>query len=226
MNVAETVKSDKGGYDVAKAYLSGRDILNAKPFFKDDSPKFRILYSGNLGRAHPISTIIEAAAILQTSNPEIEFVFVGDGAGFDKIAQARSRRGLDNIRLLPPQPLSRLKDLMEGGDIHLISMKHEVLGMLVPSKLYAALAAGRPCIFIGPENSETAKVIHEFGAGIVVPQGQAYHLAEAILKFRNDGDTWFAAQNGAIKASNHFVPSQSISSWIKGARETIHSRVA
>lgn len=209
-----------------KAVVSGRDIFNSRPFFLDESPKFRVLYSGNLGRAHPISTIIDAAAILQETNPEIEFVFVGDGAGFEQVAQARSKRSLDNIRLLPPQPLSRLKDLMEGGDVHLISMKHEVLGMLVPSKLYAALAAGRPCLFIGPEKSETAKVIHEFGAGTVIPQGQHRRLAEEILKFRNDGNAWFSAQNGALKASEQFVPANSFSSWIKGARETIRSRVA
>ena len=118
------------------------------------------------------------------------------------------------------------EDLMEGGDVHLISMKHEVLGMLVPSKLYGALAAGRPCLFIGPENSETAKVIHEFGAGTVIPQGQYRKLAAEILKFRNDGNAWFSAQNGALKASEQFVPSNSFSSWIKGARETIRSRVA
>lgn len=209
-----------------KAILSGRDIFNSRPFFLDESPKFRVLYSGNLGKAHPVSTIIEAAALLQETNPEIEFVFVGEGAGFEHVAQVRSKRSLDNIRLLPFQPLSRLKDLMEGGDLHLISMKHEVLGMLVPSKLYAALAAGRPCLFIGPENSEAAKVIHEFGAGTVVPQGQHKKLAQEILKFRNDGNVWFAAQNGALKASQEFMPANSFSSWIKGARETIRSRVA
>ena len=209
-----------------KAVMSGQSLLASRPFFLDESPKFRVLYSGNLGRAHPISTIIDAAAILQDSNPEIEFVFVGDGVGFEQIAHARSRRGLDNIRLLPSQPISRLKDLMEGGDVHLISMKHEALGMLVPSKLYAALAAGRPCIFIGPENSETAKVIHEFSAGTVVSQGQAKALVSEILKFRYDGEAWFSAQKGALKASETFVPANSFSSWIKGARETIISRVA
>lgn len=224
MRVSKNAQAGQG--TKTKAILSGRDIFNSRPFFLDESPKFRVLYSGNLGRAHPISTIIDAATLLQETNPEIEFVFVGDGVGFEQVAQARSKRSLDNIRLLPPQPLSRLKDLMEGGDVHLISMKHEVLGMLVPSKLYGALAAGRPCLFIGPENSEAAKVIHEFGAGTVISQGQSKKLVEEILKFRNDGNAWFSAQNGALKASEQFVPANSFSSWIKGARETIRSRVA
>lgn len=201
--------------------------LAERPFFVDDSPKFRVLYSGNLGRAHPISTIIEAASLLLPQHPEIEFVFVGDGIGFDRIAHERARRGLDNIRLLPAQPLSRLKDLMESGDVHLISMSHEAAGMLVPSKLYAALAAGRPCILIGPEQTETARVIRDYGAGAIVEQGNPRRLAEEILALRMNGDNWFAAMSGAKRAGQDYAPTRAISSWLKNARETIrHKNVA
>ncbi|HNQ91835.1 MAG TPA: glycosyltransferase family 4 protein [Alphaproteobacteria bacterium] len=210
----------------ANANLDGKSLRPKNPFFVDESPKFRVLYAGNLGRAHPISTILDAAALLMPDHPEIEFVFVGDGVGYERIAQERARRGLDNIRLLPAQPLSRLKELMESGDVHLISMKHEAAGMLVPSKLYAALAAGRPCILIGPDHTETARVIREYGAGRVVAQGHARQLASEILSFRTDGDKWFAAQVGANRAGEDYAPNRSISSWIKNARDTIRYRVA
>ncbi|HRK98122.1 MAG TPA: glycosyltransferase family 4 protein [Alphaproteobacteria bacterium] len=203
-----------------------RGALNKRPFFLDDSPKFRILYAGNLGRAHPVSTILDAAAMLSPDHPEVEFVFVGDGPGYDRIANERARRGLDNIRLLPAQPVSRLKELMESGDVHLISMKHEAAGMLVPSKLYAALAAGRPCVLIGPDHTETARVIREYGAGAVVEQGNAKKLASELLKLRLDGDVWFAAMTGARRAGKDFAPNHSISSWIRSARDTIRYRVA
>lgn len=203
-----------------------RGVLSKKPFFVDESPKFRVLYAGNLGRAHPVSTILEAAAMLSREHGEIEFVFVGDGPGYDRIAYERARRGLDNIRLLPAQPPSRLKELMESGDVHLISMKHEAAGMLVPSKLYAALAAGRPCILIGPDQTETARVIREYGAGSIVEQGNAKKLVNEILRLRMDGDSWFAAMTGASRAGQDFSPNHSISSWIRSARDTIRYRVA
>ncbi|MDD3021031.1 MAG: glycosyltransferase family 4 protein [Alphaproteobacteria bacterium] len=216
------IKNVANGNFVAQA----RGALNKRPFFLDDSPKFRVLYAGNLGRAHPISTILEAAAMLSPTHPEVEFVFVGDGPGYDRIASERARRGLDNIRLLPAQPVSRLKELMESGDVHLISMKHEAAGMLVPSKLYAALAAGRPCILIGPDHTETARVIREYGAGSVVEQGNAKKLVSEILQMRMDGNVWFAAHTGASKAGEDFAPNHSISSWIRSARDTIRYRVA
>ncbi len=197
---------------------------NGQPIYFDTEPKFRVLYAGNLGRAHPVATILEAASILQSQHPEIEFVFVGDGPVHERLALERAKRGLDNIRLLPTQPAERLRELMESGDVHLISMKPEAAGMLVPSKLYAALAAERPCILIGPEQSETARVIHDYHAGSVVPQGNPGALADTIRTYLTDGNVWFNAQQGAAQAGSQFQPDQSITSWLQNARESVKSQ--
>ncbi len=181
------------------------------------APKFRVLYAGNLGRAHPIDTILDAAEILNDNNPEIEFLFVGNGPRFDMLAQERSKRRLDNIRLLPYQPANRLREIMESGDVHLISMKDEAAGMLVPSKLYAALAVQRPCVYVGPAQSETAKVITDFKAGVVVEQGYAQELADRIKEYRMSGESWFSAHNGAASAGQVFVPKDAIDAWIERA---------
>lgn len=184
---------------------------------RDVQPKFRVLYAGNIGRAHPLKTILGAAEILDRENPEIEFVFVGDGPRFDEIARERAKRGLHNIRLLPYQPQSRLRQVMESGDIHLISMREEAVGMLVPSKLYAALAVGRPTIFLGPQQSETAKVINDFNAGVVLAQGDVAGLVEKIRHYRFSGEDWFVAHNGAASAGRVFLPSESINAWLDKA---------
>lgn len=81
-------------------------------------PRFRVLYAGNIGRAHPVETILQAAANLQETNDDIEFVFVGDGPRHEMINRERMKRHLDNVRLLPYQPSSRLKALMESGGEH------------------------------------------------------------------------------------------------------------
>lgn len=182
-----------------------------------NGPRFRILYAGNIGMAHPIDTILEAAEILNEEHPEIEFVFVGDGPRFDELAKERSQRRLDNIRLMPYQPISRLREIMESGDVHLISVKEEAAGYLVPSKLYSALAVGRPCIFIGPAQSETAKVITDFEAGVVVPQGDAHELVVQIMKYRTNGEAWYKAHDGAAAAGEIFLPRESINAWIERA---------
>ncbi len=194
---------------------------NAKPLFINTNPRFRVLYAGNLGRAHPVTTILEAASILQISNPEIEFIFVGEGPGHEHLAAERTRRGLENVRLLPTQPAFQLKEMMQSGDVHLISMKHEATGLIVPSKLYSALAAERPCILIGPEQSETAHVIKDYHAGSVIAQGNPVALADTIIQYRMDGSKWFEAHKGARRASEDFGASGSIKNWINCARSAI-----
>jgi colanic acid biosynthesis glycosyl transferase WcaI len=208
------------------AVVEAEEIAKPGDELLKTGPKFRVLYAGNIGLAHPVQTILDAAELLHDEHPEIEFVFVGDGGRFDDLAQERSRRGLDNIRLLPYQPSSKLRELMESGDVHLISMNDAAAGCLVPSKLYAALAVQRPTIFVGPEQSETAKVIKDFNAGVVVAQGNAHDLAHFIKTFRMSSEHWFEAQSGAASAAQIFVPRESIEAWMDRAWSVVESDLA
>lgn len=183
------------------------------------APRFRVLYAGNIGLAHPMETILDAAEALQKDTPEIEFVFVGDGQGYDKLAAQRGRRQLENIRLLPHQPAYQLPTLMQSGDVHLISMADQAAGCLAPSKLYSAFAAHRPAIFIGPAASETAKTIQDFKAGHVLKQGDPKALTKALKRYLTDENAWFDHQKGAIKAAQISLPENSIKAWIKRARK-------
>lgn len=206
-----------------RAANDGRAVSETvKPFealFLDSDPKFRVLYSGTLGRAHPIQTILEAAQMLAKDHPEIEFVFVGDGPNFERLGQERARRSLDNIRLMPYQPANRLRELMESGDVHLVSMRDDAAAFLVPCKVYSAIAVARPTILIGPQTSEVSMMLKDFQAGVTVAQGDGHKLAQAILRYRLDGQEWFAAHEGARRASRVYVPHEAISAWIIRARD-------
>lgn len=215
---------DEDGYKAAPP-IRRQDKDNGKRLFVDDEPRFRIMYAGTLSRAHRLEPMLEAAELVHTDHPEIEFVFVGEGPAFERLANERASRGLDNIRLLPRQPARRLKELMESGDVHLISMKQDAAGLLVPSKLYAALAVARPCILIGPEESEVARVLRDYKAGMLVSPEKPADLAQAILHYRNNGDDWFAAHEGAGKAGSVFVPDESLKAWIKRATDLLRSPV-
>ena len=197
----------------------------AEALLRDDSPRFRVLYAGNIGRAHPIKSILEAAEQL-SEHPEIEFAFVGEGPSHDRLSAERARRGLQNIKLLPFQPASLLKDMMESGDLHLVTMRDDVAGLLVPSKFYSAIAAARPTIYVGPPDTEIAKMIRDYGCGAIVPQGDGALLAQAILYFRNDSDAWFHAQQGAEAAAADCRPVKSILSIMKEAEVAIQMRGA
>lgn len=195
----------------------------AKPFTEQlkEQPKFRVLYAGNIGLAHPLDTILDAAEILSGEHPEIEFVFVGDGPRFDMVLRERLRRRINNIRLMPYQPPANLRSIMESGDLHLVSLKNEAEGFAVPCKIYSAFAVQRPCVFVGPSGSEAAKAITDFNAGTVVEHGKATDLAACIKGYRLDGDLWFAAQKGAAEAGIFYAPDKFINAWLALAGQVV-----
>jgi colanic acid biosynthesis glycosyl transferase WcaI len=191
---------------------------------KDESRKFRVLYAGNIGLAHPFETLLDAAEIVSARYPEIEFVFVGEGKGHERLAVERARRGLTNIRQLPWQPVEQLRTLMESGDVHLVSLRHDAAGLMVPSKIYSAFAVGRPCIFVGPQGSEAARLLSDTRAGTVVPQGNPALLADTIIRYRLSSNDWFMAQEGAVRALQAHLPEDVIRQWIDLARALTGTR--
>lgn len=148
---------------------------------------FIVMYSGNMGRAHEFGTVLEAARRLQDQGGDsILFLFVGNGPGEASLRRESERAGLRNIRFLPPVPSELLSESLSAGDLHLVTMRSEMSGLVVPSKFYGVLASGRPCLFIGPEDSEVARVIRETGVGRVIPPGDGGSLCLEILKYRSD----------------------------------------
>jgi glycosyltransferase involved in cell wall biosynthesis len=191
------------------------DIQGAKPqdrLIRDTSARFRILYAGSIGREHPMQSVLDAAQMLQV-HAEIEFLFAGHSAGFERLARERDRRGLTNIRFIPYQPAQLLRHMMESADLHLVTQKLETTGMLVPCKTYSAFAVGRPCLYLGHAGTETARMIEAYHAGQVISPGDAQGLADAILTYRMKRDIWDQAHQGAMRAGLDYTPGMSMSLW-------------
>ncbi len=201
-------------YDYASREVRGR-AKKPEEMFRDESPKFRVLYAGSIGRAHPMKSVIAAAELLR-DNEEIEFVFVGDPVSHARLMREKGKRGLENIKFMPYQPIELLRGVMESGDVHLVTMRSNVGGMLVPCKFYSGLTVGRPTIFVGPENTEISDVIEHYNAGAVIsPDDDGKALADMIYGYRMDGDAWFTAQEGALRAAQAFHPNQSLNKWVE-----------
>jgi glycosyltransferase involved in cell wall biosynthesis len=136
-----------------------------------------VLYSGNMGRAHDLRTILDAARLLR-HRPEIAFVFAGGGAKRAEVEAAG--RDLPSIHLLPYQPRERLGASLSSGELHVVTQEPFTVGLVEPSKLYGAMAAGRPVLYIGPPETETARTVAREGIGAVLPVGDAAAAAAAI----------------------------------------------
>jgi len=147
--------------------------------------KFVAMYSGNLGLAHAFDELLEAARRLR-DRPDVAFLFVGGGPRLAEVVAAKQAEGLDNIRLLDYFPREQLHASLTVADVHLVSMRREMTGIVVPGKLYGAMASGRPVLFVGPEHCETADTIRQSECGLTVRLGDVDGLVEAVTLLADD----------------------------------------
>lgn len=165
------------------------------------------LYSGNLGEKQGVECLIEVARHL-ASQPDIAIVVCGDGAGRERLASLAE--GVDNIQLFPLQPLSRLNELLNMADVHLLPQKTKVADFVMPSKLGGMLASGRPVIAGAAAGTQLAREVD--GCGVVVPPEDARAMAMALLELRESPEQRkFLGAAGAQRAQMHWRKSTIIS---------------
>jgi glycosyltransferase involved in cell wall biosynthesis len=146
---------------------------------------FLVMYSGNMGMAHEFDTILDAAGLLQGEGA-VRFEFVGGGRRRREVQEGAAARGLRNVAFMESRPMGDLAILLGSADAHLVSMRGEATGMLVPSKIYGILAAGRPALFVGPSQCEVSDLIGASGGGARFSPGDAHGLADLIRTLSAD----------------------------------------
>lgn len=147
--------------------------------------KFVVGYSGNLGRAHDMETVLVAAEIL-AGRPDIAFLFIGGGARLeDAKGRVRARR-LGNVLFRPYQPRESLSESLGTADVHLVSLAPNLEGCIVPSKFYGIAAAARPTLFVGDSDGEIARLLQEAQCGYSVDVGDSARLAQLVVQLAGD----------------------------------------
>jgi glycosyltransferase involved in cell wall biosynthesis len=144
--------------------------------------KFVVLYSGNMGVSHCFDDILLVAGRLKEYK-DIIFVFIGDGVRRCEIERAVKDQQLSNVLLLPFQDMDVLAQSLSAGDLHLVTLREEFTGLVVPSKSYGILAAGRPILYQGRRDGEIARMVREEDVGFVVPLNDPDALRKAILRY-------------------------------------------
>jgi glycosyltransferase involved in cell wall biosynthesis len=156
--------------------------LRARLGYTDE---FVVCYSGNLGRAHEFTTLLGAADALR-SDSTVAFLMIGGGARMELLRRAVIERKLGNFHFLPYQPREELEDSLAAADVHLVSLLPALEGMIMPSKLYGILAAGRPLIFIGDLEGDIAQVIRRADCGVTVEVDAHRDLVAAIQRLQSN----------------------------------------
>lgn len=175
--------------------------------------RFVVAYSGNLGRAHEYQTMLGAARRL-ANEPRIRFLIIGDGHHAQALRAAAQASGLANIDFQPYQPAELLCQSLSVGDVHWISLRPELEGLIVPSKIYGVLAAGRPIIAVTAADGETARLVAAHGCGLRVEPGDNQGFACAVRRLADEPG--LAARLGAASraaATGVFSRASALARW-------------
>lgn len=121
-----------------------------------DASKRIVMYSGNHGPSSPLTTILHAAKRV-ADDPRLMFLFVGGGIGKQEVDAAAG----GNIISLPYQPRSELLNSLSAADVHIVTVGDAVPGIVHPSKVYGAMAVGRPILLVGPPENHVADIMAE-----------------------------------------------------------------
>ena len=184
-----------------------------------------LLYSGTLGRAHDVSAFVALARLCRArSGTRIAFAFSSRGHGVGELR--RSLRSEDhNIRIVPFSSESELGDRLSCADIHLLSLRQEWSGLVVPSKFFGALAVGRPVLYSGPPDSDVARLIRDLNVGWTLQGPDSVAMALLLEQLAGSRTELEEAQSRARTAyDTNFRKDVTIGRWDALLRRLVQGR--
>ena len=144
-----------------------------------------VLYTGNMGEAQELDTIVDSIIKMNKSGnyKNVLFIFTGHGSKKDQIEQKLINAGVSNIKFYGYLKGQDYKDILNVSDVCLVSLKKGIEGLGVPSKTYGYLAYGKPVISIMSDETELAKNITAYKAGFNVIQNDVDGFITSIESF-------------------------------------------
>lgn len=182
-----------------------------------------ILYSGNMGKAHDFQLIVDLARYLRNNtSSRIVFCFACRGNRYDELLSEVTAQDT-NIRFAGFADESQLAKRLGCADIHLVSLKDEWSGIVVPSKFFGSIAMGKPVIFNGPQDSAIAKWISQYEIGWILSSGNIPQIAAQLIQLQNKPQTIQQYSQKAYKTyKEHFSRKSVVARWDQLLRSKIN----
>jgi colanic acid biosynthesis glycosyl transferase WcaI len=156
-----------------------KDTALARAWGVSDRPV--VLYAGNLGLTQDFDLLLDVADRL----PDISIVIVGGGAGRGAIERSMRNHHRPNVILREYQPADVVADLYGLADIVAVPLKAGHDRTTTPSKIFSAMAAGKPVLACAAADTDLASELRAARAGIVVPPGDVAAFAHGIRQLLN-----------------------------------------
>jgi colanic acid biosynthesis glycosyl transferase WcaI len=175
--------------------------------------RLSLLYSGNLGRAHSFQEFLALARRMRSSDAQFRWSVRGNGVAD---LQAAIQPSDTNVGLLPFVKEEELPSHLAASDIHMASLKPDWSGIVVPSKFFGSLAAGRPILFAGPEDSAVARWIRQHRVGWVLTSDNIDEAAAWLRSLAASPELLAELQTRCHTVyNNYFCREKMIGIWVR-----------
>ena len=162
-----------------ETHLFGPQIENGLRTELEADGKFVVSYIGTMGMAHGLETILEAASHLRTSNPEIVFLVVGEGAEKQRIVELARKCGLTNLRFIGQQPREKIPAYICASDVCLVLLKKtDLFKTVIPTKMLEFMSCARPVI-LGVDG-QARTILEDARGGVAIEPENSDALVNAI----------------------------------------------
>jgi glycosyltransferase involved in cell wall biosynthesis len=147
--------------------------------------KFVVAYIGTMGIAHGLETLLQAAAELKKTMPNVLFLMVGEGADKERIANRARSQGLTNIRFVGQQAREKVPEFICASDACVVLLKkNDLFKTVIPTKMLEFMSCARPLI-LGVDG-QARKIMDEAKAGLFVEPENVSELVNAITRLANN----------------------------------------
>lgn len=176
--------------------------------------RLELLYAGNLGLAHDVSTV--QGAIISCSDPDnFRFTFTGCGIHRTMLEDTVQRHRLSNVIFRGPYRDDERYEMFSRCHVGLVTQHEKVIGSVVPSKIYGILAAGRPVLYIGPDNTTAASIVKSHDCGWRVAPGDVSGLVKLLHTLNTNRELIYSAGRRARQTLlEHYDRSNSMSKLV------------
>ncbi|MDA0240885.1 MAG: glycosyltransferase family 4 protein [Proteobacteria bacterium] len=218
---------DGGKIDVV---INGVDISRYGPRARDEAlarewgleGKFVIGYVGTHGMAHALGNVLNAAERLR-DEPSLCFLLVGAGAERESLVAEAQARNLDNVIFQPAQPKSRMPAIWSLCDVALVHLKNSpVFAGVIPSKIFEAMAMGRPILLAAPPG-EATEIVEARHAGLCIPAEDPEALARAARTLYADQDLTKRYADAAFSAAPAYSREEQAEQMIAAYKKALAS---
>jgi glycosyltransferase involved in cell wall biosynthesis len=166
--------------------------------------KFIVMYSGNMGKSHPVEILVELAK--QCEQEAILFVIIGGGDKYKMISQSILLANLTNIILLPWQATEILPYSLAAADLAIVTLGDAAAEVSIPSKTFNLMSVGVPIVGISPSSSALAELIKSEKIGLNFESTQVEELIKSIVDIYKNPEIQRNMAENALSCSMNFGP--------------------